>query len=90
MIKMRYSKGHRAECQSCGATNADTCYLLDIGIGRSKAMFPVTTLCKECAEELFQKSLHMIVEYNTKVKTREELKKEHAFKTWKEQEGGCE
>ena len=67
-IKMRVSKND-CWCSSCGAKRKQSLEMFDICIGNM-----IFTLCDECNDELFRKTLKASCIVNGKLKTDEDMK----------------
>lgn len=67
-IKMRVSKND-CSCSSCGAKRKQSLEMFDICIGNM-----IFTLCDECNDELFRKTLKASCIVNGKLKSAEDMK----------------
>lgn len=66
-IKMRVSKND-CSCSSCGAKRKQSLEMFDICIGNM-----IFTLCDECSDELFRKTLKANCMVQGKVKSKEDM-----------------
>ena len=70
MIKMRVNTSKSSICNECGTKYKDTLEMYDLVLCGQQF-----TLCKDCVEVLFHKTLKADCMYNAKLKSQEELKK---------------
>ena len=66
-IKMRVSKND-CSCSSCGAKRKQSLEMFDVCIGNM-----IFTLCDECIDELFRKTLKASCIVNGKLKSKEDI-----------------
>ena len=64
MIRMRVNQNEKSTCEECGCKWKDTREMYDILLCGE-----MTTICKGCLDELFQKILRMDVKYSSRVKS---------------------
>lgn len=70
MIKMRVNANKSSICNECGTKHKDALEMYDLVLcGRQ------FTLCKDCVEVLFQKTLRADCMYNAKLKRPEDMKR---------------
>ena len=67
-IKMRVRKDNKGICKCCGGTDKNTIDLFDLCLGDE-----VITICDECNELLFNKTLKATVYVNSRVKSDKDL-----------------
>lgn len=70
MIKMRVNADKGSICNECGTKYKDTLEMYDLVLCGKQF-----TLCKECVETLFHKTLKADCKYNAKLKSQEDLRK---------------
>lgn len=66
---MRNNTSHNAVCDACGNGQKESLRMFDLKVGSLKA-----TICDECNQHLFSKSLSATVLTDSKVKSKEDLK----------------
>ena len=67
-IKMRINYDSDSVCENCGRSYKNTKEMYDMMFCGNKY-----TICFECVDELFQKTLSATCKYNGKVKSKEDL-----------------
>lgn len=70
MIKMRVNTNTNSACDECGTKYNDTLEMYDLVLCGTQY-----TLCKDCVEVLFRKTLRADCMYNAKLKRPEDLKR---------------
>lgn len=75
MIKMRVNTNTSSACDECGTKYKDTLEMYDLVLCGTQY-----TLCKDCVEVLFRKTLRADCMYNAKLKRPEDLKKAERIK----------
>lgn len=78
-IKMRVNNTKDSECNECGCPYSNAAEMYDLIL--CDVQF---TLCKECSDTLFTKTLKASCMYNAKIKHPEDLKRAEAAKLRKE------
>lgn len=79
-IKMRVNNDKECVCEECSCPYKNTAEMYDIMV--CNVQF---TLCKNCIEKLFQKTLKASCMYNGKVKRPEDLKRAERANLWRKQ-----
>jgi hypothetical protein len=67
-IKMRISKNQNAKCDSCGKGKEKSLEVFDIMVGDK-----IITVCDECLNELFHKTLRASCMVNARLKSNHDL-----------------
>lgn len=67
MIKMRVNNDKNSKCDECGRTWNNTKEMIDINIFNE-----IHCICFECNQILFQKTLRVECNYNSRVKSKED------------------
>lgn len=70
MIKMRVNNNTDSECEECRELYRNTPEMYDLMISGTKF-----TLCKNCIDTLFTKTLKAACLYNSKLKSSEDVKR---------------
>lgn len=70
MIRMRVNNQTESVCEDCKTPYASTPEMYDLMIADVKF-----TLCKECVDALFQKTLKASCMYNSRLKSTEDMKR---------------
>ena len=71
-IKMRENHDKSSVCQECGAKYQNTRQIIDILFINQKY-----TLCYKCYDMLFKKLLRMQCDYQSKVKSKEDIERKN-------------
>jgi hypothetical protein len=77
-IKMRVNVDKNSTCSGCGTKWKNTKEMYDLMI--CGKMF---TLCYDCVDEIFHKTLSAYCRYNAKVKSQEDIQRIQNYKTIK-------
>ena len=67
---MRVNEKKNSCCEECGVSFKNTKEMYDIMIVDTKF-----TLCFNCIEKVFQKTLHASVSYNNRIKSQEDMER---------------
>ena len=67
-IKMRNNTAIDAECYECGETQEEVLNMFDLLVGKLKF-----TICDDCTEKLFNKTLRAIVMRNERAKSSRDM-----------------
>ena len=78
MIKMRVNNQVDSRCDDCKTVYKNTPEMYDLMISDVKF-----TLCKDCIDTLFQKTLKADCLYNSRLKSSEDMKRIHRSKELK-------
>lgn len=68
-IKMRTNKSTKCSCEECGALRKNVLDMFDINI-----FGEIHTICDECNDKLFYKSLRANVYTQSRLKSKEDIK----------------
>lgn len=73
-IRMRVNKDKESRCKLCNTPYLYTPELYDLQLANENKSV-IFTLCKECVDELFNKTLKASCNYNAKLKTKEDMRR---------------
>lgn len=83
-VKMRIEKEKDLVCNTCGIKWENTPEMYTIGFkDEINGITRCVTLCKDCCDELFRKTLRASCGYNERVKTKEDLERIKRNNAWK-------
>lgn len=78
MIKMRVNRKADSVCQECGCKWQNTPEMYDLAICDD-----IYTLCKDCIDDVFRKTLRMTCMYNSKVKSKDDMQRVKNYTKWR-------
>lgn len=73
-IRMRVNKDKETRCKLCDTPYMHTPEMYDLQLA-NKNKSVIFTLCKECVDELFNKTLKSNCMYNHRIKDKEDMKR---------------
>jgi hypothetical protein len=73
-VRMRVNHDKESKCTLCGKPYMRTKEMHDLQLS-NKRKSVIFTLCYDCMEEIFQKTLKASCNYQAKLKTKEDLKR---------------
>lgn len=79
VVKMRVNENKNSVCEGCGIKWKNTKEMYDIMICSHKF-----TLCYDCIDQIFHKTLSASCKYNAKLKSQEDMQRIQNYKTVKE------
>ena len=79
VVKMRVNTEKNSACEGCGIKWSNTREMYDMMICGTKF-----TLCFDCVDKIFHKTLSANCRYNHKTKSQEDLQRIQNYKTVKE------
>ena len=71
-VRMRVNHDKESKCTLCGTTYMCTPEMHDLQFSNSKKSV-IFTLCMECLDEIFHKTLKANCNYNSKIKNKEDM-----------------
>lgn len=80
-IKMRVNDKKTSVCSECGVTYRNTKEMYDMMIVDTKF-----TLCFDCVEKVFQKTLRASTTYNAKLKTKDDAERIRRYQVLKNEQ----
>ena len=73
-IKMRINNDKESRCFNCRTEWRNTGEMYDFAIGYKEKQ-KIIPLCRNCVEEIFNKTLKASTKFNAKVKSKEDMKR---------------